>query len=1083
MKKILCVMLAMIMCLSSISVAASTSNNVPMDIIVDQTQVEYGETEVIVNISISNNPGIAIVGFNVNYDNTAMTLESATLGSIFTGDLECNIAAVPFVFNVYTGSANKVGNGKLVTLKFKLKENCEAKTYGVTIDNVEALNIDEEELLYKVTNGSVKVNAKSFDGLSFNNATYTYDGTEKSIIVNGVPSGATVTYTSNDTSENKATNAGTYNITATVQKAGFNDWTATKTLIIKPKALSVSGLAAPNKTYDSTTSAVVSGGTLVGKVDGDDVSISGGFPTSGNFASANVGNNIAVNIAQLTLDGADKNNYKLTQPIMLKANITPAPISVKADDITIIKGELIPELTYKITSGKLYGSDAFSGKLATTANGSTIGNFDITKGTLSAGANYSVNFTKGTLSVVDKTPQNITVSEITSKTYGDTSFVVTVTPDLTSGLSQFTYESSNPAVAEIAADGTVTIKAAGETNITVRESGNEDYAPFTKTQKLTVNKVKITVTADAKTKKVGTSDPALTYIYTGELVGEDAFTGGLVRASGESVGKYDIKIGTLKINNNYDITYNKAIFEIVNKTPQDIVVTGISDKVYGDAPFAVSVTPDLASGLSEFTFESSNTDVAEIAADGTVTIKAAGQTVITVRQAGNDDYAPFVKTQKLNVGKKPVTIASVDIEGQTAELDGVIAADTAVEISFDDAVYEIVEENAGIATVRVEKLALTGEGAENYTLVSDTALANAARDIFVKVVLSGENGVLSGAGVYLKNSDVTINANASGKYDFVGWYEGEELVSSLSRYTFTAEHDIELTAKFEERESSGGALSSYFIVRFNTDSGSKIDNQMVKRGSRINEPEAPVKEGYVFEGWFIDPELTEEFDFDTKIKKNTTLYAKWSELEKEPEDDKSEDEKEPETTEWQNPFDDVNVSDWFYASVQYAAENKLMNGVSEDKFAPNDTLTRAMLVTVLYRNAGEPSVNKSIPFSDVDMGAYYASAVIWAKQNGIVNGVSETEFAPDANITREQIAAIMYRYAQYKGYDVSVGENTNILSYDDVEDVSEYAVASMQYVVGSGLIKGKTETTLNPKDNATRAEIATVLQRFIEMNN
>ena len=116
------------------------------------------------------------------------------------------------------------------------------------------------------------------------------------------------------------------------------------------------------------------------------------------------------------------------------------------------------------------------------------------------------------------------------------------------------------------------------------------------------------------------------------------------------------------------------------------------------------------------------------------------------------------------------------------------------------------------------------------------------------------------------------------------------------------------------------------------------------------------------------------------------------------------------------------------------------------------------------------------------MSAYYANAVVWAKQNGIVNGVSKTEFAPNDNITREQIAAIMHRYADFKGHDVSVGENTNILSYDDVHHVSEYAIGAMQYAVGSGLIKGKTEATLNPLDNATRAEIAAILHRFIEAN-
>ena len=179
-------------------------------------------------------------------------------------------------------------------------------------------------------------------------------------------------------------------------------------------------------------------------------------------------------------------------------------------------------------------------------------------------------------------------------------------------------------------------------------------------------------------------------------------------------------------------------------------------------------------------------------------------------------------------------------------------------------------------------------------------------------------------------------------------------------------------------------------------------------------------------------------------------------------------------------FSDVKTNDWFYANVQYVVENNLMNGVAEDKFAPNDTLTRAMLVTVLYRNVGEPAVNKSIPFADVDMGSWYANAVVWAKQNGIVNGVNETEFAPDANITREQIATIMFRYAQYKGMEaVTLEEN---LHFTDANEISEFAVSAMNWAVGTGLMNGKSATTINPKDNATRAEIAAILQRFIEAN-
>lgn len=287
------------------------------------------------------------------------------------------------------------------------------------------------------------------------------------------------------------------------------------------------------------------------------------------------------------------------------------------------------------------------------------------------------------------------------------------------------------------------------------------------------------------------------------------------------------------------------------------------------------------------------------------------------------------------------------------------------------------------------------------------------------------------------------------------------------------------TLTIKKKSSGGGSIGiSKYTVKFETNGGSKIANKTVNKNAVLEAPEAPTKDGFKFNGWFTDKELTTAYDFTAKVTKGFTLYAKWTEIEKEPEVDKPEDKDDPETTEWKNPFGDVKADDWFYENVQYVAQNKLMNGVAVDEFAPNDTLTRAMLVTVLYRNAGETAVNKSIPFADVDMDAYYASAVIWAKQNGIVNGVTETEFAPDKNITREQIAAIMFRYAQYKGVDaVTLEEN---LHFTDADEISEYAVSAMNWAVGKGIMKGKSATTINPQDNATRAEIATILQRFVK---
>lgn len=141
-----------------------------------------------------------------------------------------------------------------------------------------------------------------------------------------------------------------------------------------------------------------------------------------------------------------------------------------------------------------------------------------------------------------------------------------------------------------------------------------------------------------------------------------------------------------------------------------------------------------------------------------------------------------------------------------------------------------------------------------------------------------------------------------------------------------------------------------------------------------------------------------------------------------------------------------------------------------------------MFVTVLYRAEGEPEMlNKSIPFADVKSDMYYANAVNWAQQNGIVNGVTETEFAPDDSITREQIAAIMFRYAQFKGNDTTQG-GMAVREFSDYEDISDYALSAMTWAVNTRLITGKGENTLAPQDNATRAEIAAILQRFIETN-
>ena len=180
------------------------------------------------------------------------------------------------------------------------------------------------------------------------------------------------------------------------------------------------------------------------------------------------------------------------------------------------------------------------------------------------------------------------------------------------------------------------------------------------------------------------------------------------------------------------------------------------------------------------------------------------------------------------------------------------------------------------------------------------------------------------------------------------------------------------------------------------------------------------------------------------------------------------------------PFGDVDDGDWFADAVRFVYENGLMNGTGETAFSPDVTTSRAMIVTILWRLEDEPVVNYLMDFTDVDPAAYYAEAVRWAASEGIVTGTSATSFAPGDPITREQLATMLYRYAQTMGYDVSIGEETNILSYTDFADMSEYAIPAMQWACGAGIINGTSERTLTPQGSATRAQVAAMIMRFCE---
>ena len=231
----------------------------------------------------------------------------------------------------------------------------------------------------------------------------------------------------------------------------------------------------------------------------------------------------------------------------------------------------------------------------------------------------------------------------------------------------------------------------------------------------------------------------------------------------------------------------------------------------------------------------------------------------------------------------------------------------------------------------------------------------------------------------------------------------------------------------------------------------------------------------------------EDYVDELVMTQDYVVYAKWEKIRsssgsseteiKEPKDP-DEDEKENETEVEEPLFPDVNVDDWFYDGVKYVVENDIMYGMN-GIFAPYNDFTREMLAVVLYNIEGKPEINTDIiSFSDVKPSMWYTDAVLWANKNGLIVGFEKDFFGIGSPITREQFVSILYRYANWKGYDIT--QKATLTEYTDFETVSDYAKDPMMWAIYENIITGTSKTTLGPKDTANRAQIAVMTKNFFE---
>lgn len=930
--------------------------------------------------------------------------------------------------------------------------------------------------------------------------------------VNAVPSDQNATYdiTYNGTSD-IPTEAGTY--TVEVSANGNYKGVQRATLIIN------------KATPDGDISGIQNSYTYGDGISASAVNLTAGADWTITYAGTGIyipqaepPKNAGSYTAILTISGDNFETVTKTQNFVIEK----APLRVWAKNEVRAYGEANPifEIEYDASDFK-YG-DTKAVVLAepvasTIANASSpVGQYNVT---LSGGIveNYRFEY-------LNDENDNLGVLTIMGATGGQ--LIITGAPNTTSVGQSFmlyafygkskvdvTWASSDPSVAEISADGTVRTLKPGD--VTFTATADENYSGATATFTLRVEKAYINLYAADTVKTYNGDVQSVTLIsgnagFTPVLSGTDknvdvAYT--LITDSSvtepKNAGTYAVSFTVT--DERYSGGGNATLH--INKANITVKAKDIS-KEYGEDP---QYELEIVGGDSNAATAAEMINYVTFASDG-ADKKAKVDTYdinVTLTSTGDDNRSFAVSDQKgtLTVTKAPLTIKAKDVvreygaanpaleaeytgfkNGETKDvLTGELTLSYNADINEQTPIGE--HSNATKASgVSADNYDITFAGGKvTVTKIGVRASAGTARTSYIVINLDKPIDGLGIANFEVKNgedavtlTDVTASNNKT--YTLKGSFSTSVTYTITPNLTGTAAettHEI-ISAPLSVRPSSGsgggstgggGSAATYFTVKFETNGGGTINNVKVEKNETVAEPEKPVKDGFVFDGWYTDKDLKTAYDFAKKVVKNFTLYAKWTAEETKPDT--------PSGSEWKNPFTDVSEDDWFYKDVEYVNENGFMNGVSDTFFEPNSPLTRSMFVTILWRAEGEPQTDYAMTFTDVDANSYYAEAVRWAASEKIVNGYSETEFAPNDKITREQIAAMMFRYAGCKGL-LPNGDWAINLDYADLEKISDWAYESVMYCKLKGIMQGKDNNMFAPQDNTTRAESAAILQRFLE---
>lgn len=600
------------------------------------------------------------------------------------------------------------------------------------------------------------------------------------------------------------------------------------------------------------------------------------------------------------------------------------------------------------------------------------------------------------------------------------------------------------------------------------------------------------------------------------LIGENSITTPDGREYAEGI---DIKNGNLTItgqgegakltidasNLNHNGIYNSGRNDNGNTTIKncELIVTGEDHAIYSNGTLTVENSKLIAAAeddeaidvSDDLTITGSNVTLTApkdegVDSSGAITIDNSTVIVTSRKEAlevSDDILIRNSGVRAVSTGSEAADYEAILTDGSlTIEKSTVLARSTDKALSVAP-ILKNVDTAQGSANY-------DGENPETYNEAKNDGYkwfkATSAIDLPVEeFALTADENSLRGGGTVTLTSSMAAELICSDKSVEIVPVAGKEntqwtvnLSDKTAEYTFTATAlegglTASLTVRVTRSDGGGsgsgsgsGAASTYAITVEDSGNGEvESSRTRASRGDTVTLTITP-DEGYKLDTLTVTDSKGEELELTNKGGGKYTFEMPSGKVTVEAEFVPEEAEK--------LPFTDVPEDEWYYDAVAYAYENGWMNGTTSTTFAPGLTTSRAMIVTILHRIEGLPSIQESTAFLDVPLDAWYADAVAWAAEHWIVEGYSDTAFGPNDPITREQLAAILYRYAQYKGYDVSA--KADLSKFTDVDEISGYALEPLQWANAEGLINGKGNGVLDPKGQATRAEAAAILMRFNE---